>query len=146
VAIVGVLLALAFAASRGALGALEHAQARRQPDPLVRISTLTRSLEWNPSATLARRDRARAFVAAAAGALREPRLLRAREDYGRVLDQRPLWAEAWYELAWVELARGDPGAARAAVVRASTLDPTSEALRKGSQALLARIEADASSR
>src|SRR5262249_61814070 len=100
----------------------------------------------NPLSTAARRDRARALVeasgeASAGGPLRDARLVRAVEDYRAVLVARPGWAEAWYELAWVELARGDRVAARRAVEHASELDPGSIPLAAARAALVAQLDA-----
>jgi tetratricopeptide (TPR) repeat protein len=136
-------LALGALACCAAIAAVEHARGLGQPEPLARVATLTRALQWNPLSPEIRRDRARALVRAASGSLREIRLERGGEDYRRVLALRPRWAEAWYELAWVELARGDRSAARSALQRATALDPTSHALRTGGAALLARIDAPA---
>jgi O-antigen ligase len=136
-----VLAALGLVATLASVAALEAARAARLADPLARASALTRALEWNPLATATRRERARALVAAASGSLREARLARAAEDYRAVLDGRPGWAEAWYELAWVELARGEREAARRAVEHAGELDPGSVPLAAARAALLARLQA-----
>lgn len=144
-AIAGTFLALGALASCAAFAAAEHARGLGQLDPLARAAILTRALDWNPLSPEIRRDRARALVRASAGSLREVRLERAGADYHRVLALRPRWAEAWYELAWVELARGDRSAARSALQRATALDPTSLGLRSRGAALLARIESMPSS-
>jgi O-antigen ligase len=140
-AIAAGLAALGLAAGTAGVAAAERARAGRLSDPLARVSALTRALAWNPLAVGIRRDRARALVQAASGPLRDARLDRAAEDYRLVLEGRPRWAEAWYERAWVELARGDPDSARRAAVRAGELDPTSLPLAAARNALLARLEA-----
>jgi tetratricopeptide (TPR) repeat protein len=140
VAIPAVLAALGLAATLASVGTLESARAARLADPVARVSALTRVLAWSPLATGTRRERARALVEAATGSLREARLARAAEDYRAVLDGRPGWARAWYELAWVELARGDREAARSALERAGALDPGSVPLAAARAALLSRLQ------
>jgi hypothetical protein len=45
-------------------------------------------------------------------------------DLEHAVRLRPGWAEAWGDLAWMRLAAGDAGSARAAFETARTLDPT----------------------
>ena len=138
-AIPAVLAALGLAAATASVASVLEVRARPLADPVARVAALTRALSWNPLATETRRDRARALVQAATGGLREARLARAAEDYRRVLEGRPRWAEAWYELAWVELARGDRVAARRAVEKAGELDPVSVPLARAREALMLRL-------
>jgi O-antigen ligase len=144
-AIATLLGVLGLASVSASIAAVERSSALRLVDPLARAAGLSRALAWNPLSTAARRDRARALVEAAGeGApgepLRDARLARAAEAYQGLLALRPGWAEAWYELAWVELARGDRGAARRAVARASELDPGSVPLAAARAALVAQLE------
>jgi O-antigen ligase len=138
------LAVLGLAATLASIAAVEQARAAQLGDPLLRASALSRALRFNPLSTGIRRDRARALVEAAPGPLRDARLGRAADDYRVVLEGRPAWAEAWYELAWVELARGDVEAARRAVERAGELDPGSVPLAAARAALLDRLEAGSS--
>src|SRR5262249_19694374 len=136
---------LGLAAAAASIGAIQRSRAGLLRDPLARAAALSRALDWNPLSTAARRDRARALVEASSedtpgGPLREARLTRAAEEYRTLLRARPGWAEAWYELAWVELARGNPVAARRAVDRASELDPGSIPLAAARAALVAQTE------
>jgi O-antigen ligase len=134
------LLFLAAVSTLAAVAAIERARASRLDDPVARASALTRALALDPLSTSARRDRARALVEGASGPMREARLARAAEDYRSVLRGRPGWAEAWYELAWVETARGDVDAARRALSRSGELDPGSVPLAAARAALRARLD------
>lgn len=139
-AVVASLILLGLAAGSAAKAALGHSKALLVSDPLARAAALGRALAWNPLSTEAHRDRARALVSVAAGPLRAARLERARDDYLRAIELRPQWAEAWYELAWLEMARGDREAARRSLERALALDPLSQPLARAGQALRERID------
>ncbi len=140
-AFVSVLVLLGLLATAASVASLLQARAARLSDPLERAAALSRALSWNPLATEVRRDRARALAQAAAGPLANARLARAAADYRRALGDRPAWAEAWYELAWVELAQGNGEATRRALDRAAGLDPTSVPLAAARAALLERLRA-----
>jgi len=100
--------------------------ARREADPLARQAALTAVLVRHPRLPEAWRERALATRALTSrtGDLPAMRRAQAVADLERALDLRPLWAEAWGDLAWLRLASGDTRAARAAFETARRLDPT----------------------
>jgi O-antigen ligase len=120
------LAALAAAAGWRAAGARSLAAARREPDPLVRQAALTAALARHPYLPEAWRERAQATrtLTSRAGALPAARRQQATADVERALRLRPLWAEAWGDLAWLRLAAGDAQASRTAFETARRLDPT----------------------
>jgi O-antigen ligase len=138
-----VLLALAGVAAWRAEGAWELDRAMARAEPQLRIAALDRTLARHPALAEGYRARGAALLALARGELATPRLARADADFRRALALRPAWGEAWAELAWVRLLRGDVGGAREAMDRARALDPTHPGIRLWEQALQKHLEAAA---
>jgi hypothetical protein len=120
------LAGLAAGAGWRAAGAARLSAARREPDPLARQAALTEVLARHAYLAEAWRERARATRALTSrdGSLPASRRLQATADLERALGLRPLWADAWGELAWLRLSADDAPAARAAFETARRLDPT----------------------
>lgn len=126
---VGAALALALlagAAGWRAAGAVGLDSARRETDALARQAALTELLARHPYLAEAWRERALAARAlrSRAGVLPVARREQAARDLERALALRPLWAEAWGDLAWLRIEGRDAPAARAALETARRLDPT----------------------
>lgn len=121
------LLALAAACSAWrAHGAWLLARAEQRPGAQLKLAALDPLLLRHPYLADGYRLRGLAWrdLAAPGSALAAARLQRAERDLARALALRPQWGEAWADLGWTRLLRGDAGAARAALDRARQLDPT----------------------
>ena len=90
------------------------------------LQALDRVLSRHPYLAEAHRARAQAATALArsANSLAPARLRTASRDLESALRLRPLWAEAWGDLAWVRLVQGDRNGARVALENAVRTDPT----------------------
>jgi hypothetical protein len=120
------LALLAALAGSRAHGAWRLEAARREADPLARQASLGAVLRLHPFLPEAWRERARATRALTshAGVLPAARRQQALTDLEHALRLRPLWAEAWGDLAWMRFASGDPQGARRAFETGRALDPT----------------------
>ena len=125
-ALAAAFAALALAGAWRAAGAWRLDAALRIPDPTTRAASLGALVASHPYLPDAWRERALALggLSSDRGALHPARAARAENDVARAIALRPLWAEAWADLAWLRHARGDDAAARAALERARSLDPT----------------------
>lgn len=134
--------ALSAAALWQAWGALRLAAARDERDPLARQAALTALVRTHPFLTDAWRERSHATrgLRSRAGTLPPARLAQAADDLERALRLRPLWAEAWGDLAWLRFAAGDASGARTALATARRLDPTHLALGASLAELVARLD------
>jgi O-antigen ligase len=135
----GMLLALAALAGWRAAGARALELAERQPPGDRRLAAADRVVRRHPYLAEAWRLRGAAHLLrgwrSPAGA---PALEWAEADLAQALRLRPLWAEAWAELAWTRFARGDRDGAHAAFARAAALDPTHAGLGRARADFLAR--------
>lgn len=135
-----VLLALlATASAWRAHGAWQLERALELPEAqrLGALDGVTRAHPWLAEAWYARGVAWRGLArhgGAAAGA----RLARAERDFATAVRLRPRWAQAWADLGWLRLVRGDPAAARADVDRAVRLDPAHVGIGVTRAALYAR--------
>ena len=121
------LLALVAAlAAWRAHGAWLLDRAEERPGPQLRIAALDPLLARHGYLAEGFRLRGRAWLdlAGPRSSQRLARLERAERDLARAVAWRPQWGEAWVELGWARLLRGEGAGARAALARARQLDPT----------------------
>jgi len=101
-------------------------RAEKRAGPQLRIAALDPLLARHLYLAEGFRLRGRAWLdlAGPQSAQRSARLQRAERDLARAVAWRPQWGEAWVELGWARLLRGDGAGAGAAFTRARQLDPT----------------------
>lgn len=134
-----ILLVLAGAAAWRATGALGLGRALAEPAGDRRLAALDRIVEVHPY--LAEGWRLRGVEGRDRGWGRPEgatSLMWAEADLDCALRLRPFWGEAWADLAWVRLARGDIDGAHGAMDRAEALDPTHVGVRRARAEFLAR--------
>jgi tetratricopeptide (TPR) repeat protein len=137
-----VLVLLGAAAAWRAAGAVAFERALRDRDPQMRVGALDRVLGRHPYLAEGYRARGLAWRELAIGRVgfAPLRLDRAERDLSTALRLRPVWGEAWADLAWTRWMRGDVPGAREAMQRAVALDRTHPHLASSRAELLARIE------
>ena len=137
-----VLLLLSAAAGWRAAGALSLERALADEDPQMRVASLDPVLRRHPYLADAHRARGLAWRELAVGRseFAPARLERAERDLSRAVRLRPAWGEAWADLAWTRLLRGDRAGAREAMDRAVTLDRTHPYIAQARAEMLARLE------
>jgi len=121
-----VLALVAAASAWRAQGAWLLARAEERPGAQLKLAALDPLLARHPFLADGYRLRGLAWreLAGPGSALASARLERAERDLSRALALRPQWGEAWADLGWTRLLRGDASGARAALDRARRLDPT----------------------
>jgi len=137
-----VLLLLSAAAGWRAAGALSLERALADEDPQMRVASLDPVLRRHPYLADAHRARGLTWRELAVGRseFAPARLDRAERDLSRAVRLRPAWGEAWADLAWTRLLRGDRAGAREAMDRAVTLDRTHPYIAQARAEMLARLE------
>jgi tetratricopeptide (TPR) repeat protein len=121
-----VLALLALAAGWRAAGTVAFDGASAVREPQLRLSALDGVLARHPYLTEAWRARASLWWALSGrpGGPILSRLARAEDDLDHAVALRPRWAEAWADLGWIRLSRGDRAGAADAFARAAAFDPT----------------------
>jgi hypothetical protein len=137
-----VLVLLGAAGAWRAAGAVAFERALRDRDPQMRVAALERVLGRHPYLAEGYRARGLAWRELAIGRMgfATPRLDRAERDLATALRLRPVWGEAWADLAWTRWMRGDVPGAREAMERAVALDRTHPHIASSQAELSARIE------
>lgn len=125
-AVAALLLGVAALSAWRAQGAWLLARAESRPGAQLRLAALDPLLARHPYLADGYRLRGLAWrdLAGSGSALAAARLERAERDLTRALALRPQWGEAWADLGWTRLLRGDARGARAALEHALQLDPT----------------------
>jgi Flp pilus assembly protein TadD len=138
----GLLLLLSAVSGWRATGALRFEHALGDEDPQMRVAALDPVLRRHPYLADAYRARGLAWRHLAVGRseFAPTRLDRAERDLSRAVRLRPAWGEAWADLAWTRLLRGDRAAARDAMDRAASLDRTHPYIAQARAEMLARLE------
>jgi tetratricopeptide (TPR) repeat protein len=136
------LLLLSAAAGWRAAGALSLERALGDEDPQMRVAALDPVLRRHPYLADAYRARGLAWRDLAVGRseFAPARLDRAERDLSRAVRLRPAWGEAWADLAWARLLRGDAEKARVAMERAASLDRTHPYIAQARTEMLTRLE------
>jgi Flp pilus assembly protein TadD len=108
----------------------------------MRVAALDPVLRRHPYLAEAYRARGVAWreLAGGRGEFAPARLDRAERDLVQALRLRPAWGEAWADLAWARLLRGDVAGAREAMDHAATLDRTHPHIARARAELRARLE------
>jgi O-antigen ligase len=118
-----VLAALLSTCAWRAWAAFEQSRLETLAGDMDRLVALDRLVAAHPWPSELHVERARARVRLPRRATRGLDLEAAAADYRKALTWRPRWAAVWYELGWVEWARGRPREAVAALSEASRHDP-----------------------
>jgi O-antigen ligase len=107
-------------------GALELARSSNVGNPHEKLAAVSVALRWHPYMAPLWLIRAVTWAELAEGdpVVKRFRLERAVADAERCVALRPTWPEAWLNLGWIRLKLEDRVAARAAMDRVATLDPS----------------------
>jgi tetratricopeptide (TPR) repeat protein len=135
-------LLMSGAAAWRVAGAVACDRAMRDETPQMRVAALDPVLRHHPYLADAYRSRGLAWRELAVGRseFAPARLDRAERDLARALRLRPRWGEAWADLAWARLLRGEGDGAREAMDRAASLDPTHPYIAHARAEMRARLE------